>query len=129
MTVLVLCHGVFDVLHVGHVRHLRAAKSMGDRLVVSITADDYCTKRVPVFNQELRREMLFALRYVDEVWISSCKTAVGSLRYWKPDIFCKGIDYKETSIIREEELACLELGVKLRFTETEKFASSRLIVS
>ena len=60
---VVHCHGVFDLLHVGHIRHLNRAKKFGDKLVVSITADRYVNKgpNRPAFNQELRAEALSSL--------------------------------------------------------------------
>ncbi|HEX9446492.1 MAG TPA: adenylyltransferase/cytidyltransferase family protein, partial [Dongiaceae bacterium] len=60
---VVLCHGVFDVLHVGHVRHLAAAKKEGDILIVTITADRHVNKGPgrPVFTASLRADMLAAL--------------------------------------------------------------------
>ena len=57
---VVLCHGVFDLLHMGHVKHLQAARREGDLLIVTITADDFVNKGPgrPVFSQQLRAEML-----------------------------------------------------------------------
>ena len=66
---VVLCHGVFDLLHMGHVRHLEEARSHGDILIVTITADAYVNKGPgkPVFSAALRAEMLAALSCVDFV--------------------------------------------------------------
>ena len=60
---VVLCHGVFDFLHLGHIRHLRAAKSFGDILVVSITDDAHVMKGCnrPIFNEDERAEILDAI--------------------------------------------------------------------
>ena len=59
---VVLCHGCFDLMHPGHIKYLQAAKSMGDRLVVTVTPDAYVDKGPgrPVFNQTLRTESLAA---------------------------------------------------------------------
>src|SRR5579862_3688030 len=68
---IVLCHGVFDLLHVGHIRHLRAAKAFGDILVVTITDDAYVNKGPdrPAFPSELRAEFLASLEFVDHVGV------------------------------------------------------------
>ena len=68
---VVLCHGVFDLLHVGHIKHLKKAKSLGDKLVVTITADRFVNKGPgkPLFNEKLRAEAIAALEMVDFVAI------------------------------------------------------------
>src|SRR5256885_211297 len=68
---IVLCHGVFDLFHVGHLRHLRSASEFGDVLVVSITGDKYVNKGPdrPAFLSELRAELLAGLELVDYVAI------------------------------------------------------------
>ena len=60
---IVLCHGVFDLLHVGHIKHLEKAKRYGDKLVVTVTPDKYVNKgpNRPAFNEKLRLEALAAL--------------------------------------------------------------------
>src|SRR4051812_11419613 len=67
----VLCHGVFDLFHVGHVRHLKAARREGDLLIVTLTADKHVNKGPgrPVFTERLRAEMIAALEFVDFVGI------------------------------------------------------------
>src|SRR6516165_10906993 len=69
---VVQAHGTFDLLHLGHVRHLEAARKLGDVLIVTVTADRFVNKGPgrPVFNGELRAEMLATLEYVDWVAIN-----------------------------------------------------------
>ena len=69
---VVQAHGTFDLLHLGHVRHLEAARRLGDVLVVTVTADRFVNKGPgrPVFNAEMRAEMLATLEYVDWVAIN-----------------------------------------------------------
>src|SRR3990167_11073056 len=69
---IVLCHGVFDLVHPGHIRHFQAAKALGDVLVVTVTADEYVNKGPgrPVFIQGLRAESIAALGCVDYVAIN-----------------------------------------------------------
>ena len=95
---IILCHGVFDLLHVGHIKHLEKAKELGDKLVVTITSDRYVNKGPgrPIFNQKLRSESIAALECVDYVAINDNKTAVEPIKIIKPNIYCKGKDYKES---------------------------------
>ena len=66
---VVLCHGVFDILHIGHKRHLHAAKDEADVLIVSLTADRHVNKGPgrPIFSEKLRAEMVASLACVDFV--------------------------------------------------------------
>ncbi len=92
---LVQCHGCFDIVHPGHIRHLQFAASQGDRLVVSVTADAYVNKGPdqPMFTHDLRAENLAALAFVDWVYIHHEPTAVNLLGEVKPDIYIKGAEY------------------------------------
>ena len=68
---VVLCHGVFDLLHIGHIKHLKKARELGDKLVVTITSDRYVNKgpNRPVFNQNLRYTGM-EIRDGNQTWIS-----------------------------------------------------------
>ena len=68
---IVLCHGVFDLLHLGHIRHFKEAKSLGDILVVTLTPDRYVNKGPlrPAFNEKLRLEAIAALDVIDFIAI------------------------------------------------------------
>ena len=90
--ITVLAHGCFDVLHVGHVRHLQAARQLGDRLIVSVTADEFVNKGPdrPVFTATQRVECLRALRCVDEALVAYSQTAAATIREIRPTIYAKG---------------------------------------
>src|SRR5580700_4167525 len=79
--VIVQAHGTFDLLHLGHVRHLEAARKLGDVLIVTVTSDRFVNKGPgrPVFNAELRAEMLATLEYVDWVAINDAADAVSAI--------------------------------------------------
>ncbi len=131
---VVNCHGVFDLLHVGHIRHLSAARQFGDVLVVTITPDLYVNKgpHRPAFNQDLRAEALAALDCVDYVAINKWPTAIESIRLLKPDVYVKGLEYREPSNDRTgniglEEEAVRHVGGRLVFTDDITFSSSSLI--
>lgn len=93
---VVQCHGCFDIVHPGHVRHLRQAKAMGDLLLVTITGDSLIAKGSgrPLIPQELRAENLAALDFVDWVAIDEHPTAADLLGITRPDIYVKGREYE-----------------------------------
>ena len=131
---IVLCHGVFDLLHVGHIKHLKKAKEFGDKLVVTLTSDRYVNKGPgrPVFNQTLRSESIAAIDSVDYVAINDAPTAVNPIKIIKPNIYCKGKDYKNfnddiTGEIKNETREIKKIKGRIVFTEEVTFSSSRLI--
>ena len=73
---VVLCHGVFDLIHPGHIIHFQEAKSLGDILIVSITSQEYVRKGPdrPYFNNEMRIKFLTAIEYIDYVMVSESYT-------------------------------------------------------
>ena len=85
---IVHCHGVFDLLHVGHIKHLKKAKELGDKLVVTLTSDRYVNKGPgrPVFNQILRSESIAAIDSVDYVAINDTPTAVNPIKIINPTV-------------------------------------------
>lgn len=99
---VVFANGCFDVLHVGHVRYLEAAKALGDILIVGINSD-HQTRRLkgegrPVMSQDQRAEIVAALVAVDLVTIFDEPTVEQLLLALKPDIHAKGTDYTEDSV-------------------------------
>ena len=131
---IVQCHGVFDILHAGHVSYFQAARQMGDFLVVTITSDRYVNKGPgrPYFPDKIRASVLAALEHVDFVCISDFPTAVPSIEQLKPHFYVKGPDYRDktrdvTGGIYSEESAVERYGGKLVFTEDETFSSSTLV--
>lgn len=131
---IVQSHGVFDLLHIGHIRHFEQARALGDVLVITLTPDEFVNKgpHRPAFTQNLRAEVIAALDCVDFVAINRWPTAEKTIAMLKPNIFAKGPDYKEkskdiTGGIFEEERSVLSVGGKLCFTEDITFSSSTLI--
>jgi rfaE bifunctional protein nucleotidyltransferase chain/domain len=131
---VVLCHGVFDLLHMGHVRHFEAARREGDVLMVTVTADRHVNKGPgrPIFPEHMRAEMLAALGCIDFVAINDQPTAEGPLRLIKPNVYVKGSDYENpeedvTGGIAREREAVEEHGGRLTFTKDITFSSSALI--
>jgi rfaE bifunctional protein nucleotidyltransferase chain/domain len=129
-----LAHGTFDLVHMGHVRHLESARQTADVLVVTLTADRFVNKGPgrPIFSQALRAEMLAALAYVDWVAISEGPTAEPIIRALKPDVYVKGSDYANaeddvTGKIVDEREAVEAHGGRIAFTDEIVFSSSELI--
>lgn len=120
---IALCHGVFDLLHPGHVIHLEQAKGMADILVVSITAAQYVRKGPgrPYFDDEMRMKVLAALECVDYVMLSEGYTVDDVIESVEPDIYVKGEEYAKaeediTGKISEEKALVEKHGGILRFT-------------
>jgi rfaE bifunctional protein nucleotidyltransferase chain/domain len=131
---VVLAHGVFDLVHMGHVRHLEAARREGDMLIVTVTADAFVNKGPgrPIFPELMRAEMLGALEYVDWVGVNHAPSAEAVLQAVKPNIYVKGSDYENpeddiTGRIVQERDAVERYGGRLVFTKDITFSSSSLI--
>lgn len=131
---VVHCHGVFDLLHPGHIHHLAAAKEQGDVLVVTLTPDIYVGKGPgrPVFNQHLRAETLGAIQHVDYVAINKWPTAVNTIELLRPNLYVKGSEYAApeedlTGGIIEEEETIQRIGGRLVFTNEITFSSTELL--
>ena len=131
---VVQAHGTFDLLHLGHVRHLEAARRLGDLLIVTVTADRFVNKGPgrPVFSAELRAEMLATLEYVDWVAVNEAPDAVSAIERIHPSIYIKGQDYQNpegdiTGQITLERDAVEAYGGRIHFTDEVVFSSTELI--
>lgn len=128
---IVHCHGVFDLVHIGHIRYLQKARQLGDVLVVTITPDELVNKgpHRPVFEQGLRAEALAALDCVDHVSVNAWPTACDTLRLLKPHIYVKGAEFrhKKTPELLEEERVAQSVGTRVEFIEELTSSSSYLI--
>ncbi|HIJ98749.1 TPA: adenylyltransferase/cytidyltransferase family protein, partial [archaeon] len=131
---IVQCHGVFDLLHVGHIRHFKAARKFGDVLIVTVTPDKYVNKgpHRPAFPEKLRAEVLASLGVVDYVAVNKWQTAVETIKLLKPNVYVKGSDYSNADEdfskgITAEEKAIKAVGGEIKFTDEITFSSSNLI--
>lgn len=132
--IVVQCHGCFDIVHPGHVRHLRFAKQQGARLLVSITHDGGVNKgdNRPLFPEALRAENLAALDFVDWVYINPDDTAVELLKEVQPDLYMKGREYETNTDPRfaAEKDAVEQSGGRVVFSSGDVvFSSSALVQS
>ncbi|MBV9547262.1 MAG: adenylyltransferase/cytidyltransferase family protein [Chloroflexi bacterium] len=113
---IVLTNGHFDLLHVGHLRYLRAARALGDVLVVGINSDASVRARKagrPLVPEAERAELVAALEPVDFVVVFGEATADALLRTIRPSIYAKGADYSEETL--PEAAAAREIGAQLAF--------------
>ena len=111
---VVLTNGIFDLLHVGHLRYLRAARAFGDILVVGVNADGSVRKAGrPLVPDTERAELVAALEPVDYVVIFSSETADELLRLIRPAVYAKGADYSSETL--PEAATAREVGAELAF--------------
>ena len=133
---IVLCHGVFDLMHSGHINHFNEAKKYGDILIVSLTKDEFIKKGInrPIFKINDRVTCISSLEVVNYVVISPTESAESIIKLIKPNFYVKGPDYKDltkdkTKKIRLEKKAVENNKGKIVFTKAPMQSSSKLVIS
>ena len=129
-----LCHGVFDILHYGHLKHFEAAKKKCDYLFVSITSDQYINKGPgrPIHSNSERLFFLKSLEFIDHVFIAEGDSGVNSINLIKPDFYFKGFDYKDNLSDKTKKIF-LEINAvkknkgKVIYTDEKQMSSSKII--
>ncbi len=131
---IVLCHGDYDFIHLGHIKHFKAAKKFGDYLIVSITSDNKMQKGInrPIYKAEERVEFLSLLSIIDYLYVDQNISATEVISKIKPNYYVKGIDYLDhnndiTGNILNEKKIVEKYGGKLAFTNEQSFSASSLI--
>lgn len=131
---IALCHGVFDLVHPGHMTHFEQARKMADVLVVSVTAAEYVRKGPgrPYFNDEARLKFLSAIEYIDYVLLSEGYTVDDMVEAVEPDVYVKGSEYADegadiTGKIREERELVERHGGRIQYTGGQVYSSTKLI--
>ncbi len=130
---VVHCHGCFDLMHPGHIKHFQAAAQMGDLLVVTVTPDRYIDKgpNRPAFREKLRAETIAALECVNFVAINRWPTAEKTLKLIRPTIFVKGQEFENlqdhTGKLKKEIDVLDEIGAEIRFTHEVVYSSTHLL--
>lgn len=124
---VILCHGVFDLLHIGHVVHLREARQFGDWLVVSVVPDKHVwkPKRPLVFKESDRVVLLKALRDVDEVFLCDGPGPESLIERLKPSVYVRGPDYVGKEM--PEGAILKELGIEVRYTPSSYPRTTEII--
>lgn len=127
---IILANGNFDLLHVGHVRYLHAAKQLGGKLIVAINSDDSVRtlkgEHRPIMPAEERAEIVAALADVDAVVIFSELDVRALIREIRPDIHTKGTDYTANSV--PERAVVLECGGRVEIVGDPKNHSTTDII-
>ena len=128
---IAFANGCFDLLHVGHVRYLQAAREQGDVLVVGVNSDRAVTalkgKGRPLLPAEARAELIAALESVDYVVVFDDVTAESLLRDLRPHVHCKGTDYTEQTVPEREVMK--SLGGIVRIVGDSKTHSTRELLA
>ena len=128
-----LCHGVFDVLHAGHVNHFNEAQKKCDYLFVTITTDRFVKKgpNRPINNHYFRARVIDSIKYIDFVGINDTADAIKSIETIKPNFYFKGKDFKNkkdhTGRLDKEILAIKKNKGKIVFTESAINSSTKII--
>lgn len=128
-----LVHGVFDLVHVGHILHFEEAKKKVKKLIASVTSDRFVNKAPgkPIFKQTYRLNFLKSLKFFDDVILSDNPTAVQSIKKIKPNIYFKGYDYVKnkdlTRNLKKEINEVKRYGGCVFYTNTPIFSSSHII--
>jgi len=130
---VVMCHGTFDLVHPGHLRHLTYAKEKGDILIASVTSDAHCQKanHRPYVPEDLRALNLAAIEVIDYVMIDRNATPLESISIIKPDLYAKGFEYGTDGVHpkTKEEIEVLEqYGGEILFTPGDVIYSSSVII-
>ncbi len=115
---LVFTNGCFDLLHIGHVRYLQAARALGDALAVAVNGDESVRALKgptrPINSEADRAEVLAALACVDFVTVFHPPRVTDLIREVRPQLYVKGGDYTVDSLDREEVAALQEAGAEIR---------------
>ena len=129
---IVLCHGAFDLVHMGHLIHFEDAHALGDLLVVTVTADKHITKKRAVsMREDFRARQVASLEIVDYVAIVDEPSAAAAIEALRPDVYVKGPEYSnllldKTSNISHEKTLVESYGGRIHFTSGETFSSTKL---
>ncbi len=131
---VVQSHGIFDLVHIGHIRHFESARELGDILVVTVVPDEHVERGPgrPVFPLDLRLEAVAALQCVDFVAASPGASAVDAIETLRPDIYARGPDYLAidpdgTGADDPEAQAVRGVGGEFRVTNDISFSASGVI--
>jgi D-glycero-beta-D-manno-heptose 1-phosphate adenylyltransferase len=126
---IAFANGCFDLVHVGHVRYLRAAAQEADRLIVAVNDDEMAARKGPgrpIMAASDRAAMIDALRGVDYVIVFAEPTVTPLLELLRPDVHCKGTDYTPDSV--PERATVLAYGGRIAIVGDPKDHSTRDLI-
>ncbi len=119
----VMATGVFDIIHLGHIHYLRESRKLGDELIVVVARDSTAkkNKKEPVFNEQMRLEIVSELKVVDRAILGHEGDIYATVRDLAPDVITLGYDqHFDTAVIEEK---CKELGLNTRVVRVSKYNS------
>lgn len=129
-----LCHGGFDLLHPGHIKHFESAKKLSDYLFVSITSDEFVSSLKgsgrPVFPDNLRAYSIACIEFVDFVVITNFKTGIEAINILKPSYYIKGPDYIDKATddtLKAEIEAAKSVDSEIKYTTDPKLSTTDII--
>ena len=127
---VVFTNGVFDLIHPGHVRYLREARSLGDALIVGVNADESVRRnkgeRRPVTREDERAELIAALACVDAVTVFEEDTPAEVIRAIQPDVLVKGADWAADQIVGRDAVEARG-GKVVRIAVEEGYSTTALL--
>ncbi len=127
---IVFTNGCFDLLHIGHIRYLEAAKGYGDKLIVAVNSDKSVRaikgSKKPLVPQEERAELIAALSFVDCITVFDQSTPLELIEYICPDVLVKGSDWVEDEIVGSKTVIA-HGGKVIRVPQVEGASTSMLI--
>ena len=123
---IVLANGCFDIFHYGHLKHLEAARKLGDKLWVSVTRNEFVNKGEgrPYFDELQRLEVIKSLRCVSFAFLT--ESSIEALRFAKPKVFVKGKGYEYCMRLEDGEY-CKENGIEIAFTDEPTYSSTKIL--
>lgn len=123
---LVLANGCFDIFHYGHLKHLEAARKLGDKLWVSVTMNEFVNKGEgrPYFDESQRLEVIKSLRCVSFAFLT--KSSIEALRFARPKVFVKGNGY-ERCMLSEDSEYCKKNDIEIAFTNEPTYSSTKIL--
>lgn len=131
-----LCHGAFDIFHIGHLNHIKEAKKNCDILIISITSSKYISKSpsLPYNDDQARLEIVKNLELVDYVFLDQSPSALSVLNFLEPNIYFKGNDYKKKANdyvgnLKKELLLLKKKKIKFHITKTPLQSSSKIYLN
>lgn len=127
-----LCHGVFDILHFGHLKHIEEAKKNVDVLVLSITDDSWVNKGpIQPYNNAFKRAFfLSSINFVDYVFINKDITAIPVIKSLRPNLYFKGQDYLDkdvTNNLKKETALVKKFKGNIKITNTKLMSSTKIL--
>jgi len=128
---VVMCYGMFSVLHVGHIRYLKQAERYGDVVVVVITPDNHEDSDMKEYSESMRAEALAHLDWIDFVAVNTCTDFQEMIRALKPDVFAKGFESVHVSdnlnIEAQEEQFFQKMGIQYVIAKEDSFFTTEQI--